>query len=61
MTPIEASAALVEIAKKINGFLAPMGGYVCGDLSLECGRHTPAMRLTVGFPEERLKECLLLK
>jgi hypothetical protein len=56
MDSLESAQALMGIARKINDFLAPMGGYVCGEITVTSGRFTPAMQITIGFPADRLKQ-----
>jgi hypothetical protein len=58
MNKFDTNAALMEVAKRINGFLEPAGGYVSGETTVIFGIDTPAVRITVVFPENRLKEYI---
>jgi hypothetical protein len=56
MKNTELGSALMNIAGKINDFIEPMGGHVSGEIAIKVGRFSPAMTITIGFLEDRLKQ-----
>jgi hypothetical protein len=54
MNLVESARVLTGIAEEINNFVAPMGGHVCGEITVTAGRFAPAMQITIGFAEDLL-------